>query len=236
MCPPESPAADPRHLGAQPGMLGVLHTWGRDLCYHPHVHYLVPGGGINKTGKWCWTSYEEFFLPVRALSRIFRAKFRDGMKNLGLHDAVPEEVWKKDWVVHCEFAGRGPEAIRYLSRYIYRVAITNSRIISLHDDRVTFKYQPVGTKEWKLMTLPVLVFMARFLQHVLPKGFCKGAVLRIPAPEMFGKADGPAGAARPASPAAPCPETGNLLLLALRHGSRTGVLILQRMRAPPCAA
>jgi ribosomal protein L37AE/L43A len=166
-------AADPRHLGAQPGMLGVLHTWGRDLSYHTHVHYLIPGGGIDKNGRWCWTPYEEFFLPVRALSPIYRGKFRDGMKALGLYDAVPGEVWQKDWVVHCESVGQGPEAIRYLSRYIYRVAITNNRIISLHDDRVTFRYQPVETKDWKYMTLPVLVFMARFLQHVLPKGFSK---------------------------------------------------------------
>jgi len=83
---------------------------------------------------------------VRALSLIYRGKFRDGMKALGLYDAVPEKVWKKDWVVHCEPVGKGPEAIRY---------------------------QPVGTKDWKLMTLPAVVFMARFLQHVLPKGLCK---------------------------------------------------------------
>jgi len=166
-------AADPHHLGAQPGMLGVLHTCGRDLSYHPHVHYLVPGGGITEDGKWIWSPYKDFFLPVRALSPIYRGKFRDGMKALGLHDTVPEKVWKKDWVVHCEPVGKGPEVIRYLSRYIYRVAITNNRIISLHDDRVTFRYQPVGTKDWKYMTLPVLVFMARFLQHVLPNGFCK---------------------------------------------------------------
>jgi hypothetical protein len=166
-------AADPRHLGAQPGMLGVLHTWGRNLSYHTHVHYLVPGGGIDKNGKWVWTPYKDFFLPVQALSPIFRAKFRDGMKALGLYDAVPREVWKKDWVVHCEPAGQGPEAIRYLSRYIYRVAITNSRIISLSDDEVIFEYQPVDTNDWKTMKLPALVFMARFLQHVLPKGFCK---------------------------------------------------------------
>ncbi len=166
-------AADPRHLGAQPGMLGVLHTWGRDLSYHTHVHYLVPGGGIDESGKWVRTPYEDFFLPVRALSPIYRAKFRDGMKTLGLYDTVPEKVWKKDWVVHCESVGQGPEAIRYLSRYIYHVAITNSRILSLQNNEVTFRYQPVGAKDWRPMKLPVLVFMARFLQHVLPKGFCK---------------------------------------------------------------
>ena len=87
-------ADDPRHLGAQPGMLGVLHTWGRNLSYHSHVHYLVPGGGINKNGNWVWSPCKEFFLPVQALSPIYQAKFRDGMKALGLYDTVPEEVWK----------------------------------------------------------------------------------------------------------------------------------------------
>jgi hypothetical protein len=166
-------AADPRHMGAQPGMVGILHTWGRNLSYHPHVHYVAPSGGIDKQGKWVWSPYGEFFLPVKALSIIFRAKFRDGLKALGLYDAVPKEVWRKNWVVNCKPAGKGPQVIRYLSRYIYRVAITNSRILSLENGNVTFMYQPVESDEWKTMTLPALSFMARFLQHVLPKGFCK---------------------------------------------------------------
>ncbi|RLA72507.1 MAG: transposase [Epsilonproteobacteria bacterium] len=167
-------AADPRLLGAQPGMLGVLHTWGRNISYHPHIHYVVPGGGIDKNDKWIFTPYKQkFFLPVRALSIIFRAKFRDGMKALGLYDAVPAEVWRKDWVVNCRRVGKGPEVIKYLSRYIYRVAITNSRILSLIDGEITFLYRPVDSDDWKKMKLPVLAFMARFLQHVLPRGFCK---------------------------------------------------------------
>ena len=228
-------AADPRHLGAQPGMLGVLHTWGRDLSYHSHVHYLIPGGGIDENGKWVWTPYEKFFLPVRALSPIYRGKFRDGLKALGLHDAVPEAVWKKDWVVHCEPAGRGPEAIRYLSRYIYRVAITNSRIISLRDGRVTFRYQPVGTKDWKLMTLPVLVFMARFLQHVLPKGFCKVryyGFLHQRCAEKLKALREQLGLPPPQLPECKprtcyCPHCGTAL---------ESVVSLQRLRAPPCVA
>lgn len=165
--------ADPRHLGAQPGMLGVLHTWARDMGYHPHVHYLIPAGGIDARGKWVPTRYRDFLVPVKALSPIFRAKFRDGLKALGLFELVPPEVWEKDWVIHCKPAGQGPELIRYLARYMYRVAITNKRILRLQDERVTFSYQPVGTKLWKTMTLPALVFMARFLQHVLPKRFAK---------------------------------------------------------------
>jgi hypothetical protein len=95
------------------------------------------------------------------------------MKALGLYDAVPKIVWRKSWVVDCKRVGKGPEVVKYLSRYIYRIAITNSRILSLNDGEVTFKYKPVDTNEWKTMKLPVLAFMARFLQHVLPKGLCK---------------------------------------------------------------
>jgi hypothetical protein len=165
--------ADPRHLGAQPGMLGVLHTWGRDIGYHPHVHYVVPAGGVDAKGTWVPTRYADFLVPVQALSVIFRAKFRDGLKALALFDQVPHEVWKKPWVIHCKPAGKGPEVIRYLARYIYRVALTDNRIVSIRNDRVTFRYQPVDTKTWKTMTLPALVFMARFLQHVLPRRFAK---------------------------------------------------------------
>jgi hypothetical protein len=165
--------ADPRHLGAQPGMLAVLHTWGRDIGYHPHIHFLVPAGGIDTRGNWVPTRYRDFLVPVKALSPIFRAKFRDGIKALGLFDAVPPAVWKKGWVAHSEPAGQGPELIRYLARYIHRVALANSQIISLAHNRVTFRYQPVGTKVRKTMTLPALAFMARFLQHVLPRRFAK---------------------------------------------------------------
>lgn len=166
-------AADPRYLGAQPGMLAVLHTWGRDIGYHPHLHFLVPAGGINERGKWVPTRYRDFLVPVKALSLIFRAKFRDRLKELGLYELVPRDVWRKKWVVHCEPAGQGPELIRYLARYIHRVALTNSNIVAMRDDRVTFRYQPVGTKTCKTMTLPALAFMARFLQHVLPGRFAK---------------------------------------------------------------
>ena len=164
---------DPKHLGAQPGMLAVLHTWGRDIGYHPHVHFLIPAGGINARGKWVPTRYRDFLVPVKALSLIFRAKFRDGLKALGLFEQVPRDVWKKNWVVHCEPAGQGPEVIRYLAGYINRVALTNRSIISVHNDQVTFRYRPVGAKYWKTMTLPAHVFVARFLQHVLPKRFAK---------------------------------------------------------------
>jgi len=164
---------DPKYLGAQPGMLAVLHTWSRHIGYHPHVHMLVPAGGLDPRGKWVPTRYPDFLVPVKALSKIFRAKFRDGLKELGLFDALPAAVWKKGWVVHCEPAGRGPELIRYLARYIHRVALSNRSVVALQNDRVTFRYQPVQTRTWKTMTLPALSFMARYLQHVLPRRFAK---------------------------------------------------------------
>jgi len=165
--------ADPRHLGARPGMLGILHTWARDTGYHPHVHYLVPAGGVDAKGRWVPTRYPDFLVPVQALSVIFRAKVRDGLKDLGLFDQVPPEVWKRPWVVHAEPAGHGPEVIRYFARYLYRVALTNTAVLAVNDDRVTFRYRTVDTKRSRTMTLPALVFMARFLQHVLPRRFAK---------------------------------------------------------------
>lgn len=164
---------DPKYLGATPGMLAVLHTWSRDIAYHPHVHMLVPAGGLDARGKWVKTRYRDFLVPVKALSPIFRAKFRDGFKELGLLNQVDGALWKKDWVVHCKSTGRGPEVVRYLARYIHRVALGNRSIVSVHQDQVTFRYQTVDTRIWKTMTLPVHAFMARFLQHVLPRRFAK---------------------------------------------------------------
>jgi hypothetical protein len=225
--------ADPRHLGAQPGMLGVLHTWGRDISYHPHIHFLVPAGGIDSEGRWRPTRYPDFLVPVKALSPIFRAKFRDGLKSLGLFSAAAPNVWKKSWVVHCQPAGRGPELIRYLARYIHRVALTNNRIVSVRDHRVTFRYQPVGAKYWKTMTLPVLAFMARFLQHVLPPRFAKVRYYGFLHPRCTAKLNTirhqvglPPVLAAPDPPPEPvrCPHCQTPLLLIEK---------LARLRAPP---
>jgi hypothetical protein len=166
-------AADPRHLGCELGMLAVLHTWGRDIGYHPHVHVLVPAGGLDKRGRWIPSRYRDFLVPVKALSPIFRAKFRDGLRALGMLDVLDPSLFTRDWVVHCEPAGQGPELIRYLARYIRLGPLPNNRVVAIRDHRVTFRYQRVGTKTWKRMTLPALSFMARYLQHVLPRGFAR---------------------------------------------------------------
>lgn len=166
-------ARDPRFVGGQIGMVGVLHTWARDLTYHPHVHYLVPGGGLSADGRRWLSASKEFLMPVEALSLIFRAKFRDALRQTDLFDQVPTAIWQQDWVVHCQSVGNGAAALKYLAPYIFRVAISNNRIVKLENDQVTFRYQEAKTNETKYCTLAAEAFIRRFLQHVLPKGFMK---------------------------------------------------------------
>jgi hypothetical protein len=166
-------AQDPRFVGGQIGMLGVLHTWGRNLAFHPHIHYLVPGGGLAEDGQTWLSAAKTFFLPAKALSRIFRAKFRDALRSTELFAHVPPEVWQKDWVVHCQTVGDGVNALKYLALYIFRVAISNHRIVKLDNDRVTFRYRTTETGKLRTCVLPALEFIRRFLQHVLPRGLVK---------------------------------------------------------------
>ncbi|MFY9557084.1 MAG: IS91 family transposase [Blastocatellia bacterium] len=165
-------AWDERFVGGRVGMVGVLHTWTRALIYHPHVHYIVTGGGLSEEGEWK-NSREDFLVPVRALSVIFRAKFRDLLKKTDLFKEVDPRVWKKEWVVHSEPVGTGEAAFKYLAPYVFRVAISNSRILKLEDGRVTFKYKDSATDQIKFATVSAEEFMRRFLQHVLPERFVK---------------------------------------------------------------
>jgi Putative transposase/Transposase zinc-binding domain len=165
-------AQDPRFVGAPLGMVGVLHTWTRQLLYHPHVHYLVTGGGWTKEGRWR-ASRQDFLVPVKALSPIFRAKFRDQLKQSELFAAVAPRVWRKDWVVHAEALGSGAQACQYLAPYIFRVAISNNRLRQLHDGQVTFAYKESATDQLKRCTITAEEFIRRFLQHVLPNRFIK---------------------------------------------------------------
>ena len=171
-------AQNPRFLGGDIGMVGVIHTWSRDLAYHPHVHYLVPAGAWDGQ-VWRRLRCKRFLLPVKALSPVFRAKVRDALRQTDLWEQIPSDVWRKPWVVHCQRVGSGQRALSYLAPYIFRVAITNRRIVALNDDQdgglptVTFRYRPSGSRSWRLCTVPVLEFIRRFLQHVLPQGFVK---------------------------------------------------------------
>jgi hypothetical protein len=166
-------AWDPRFVGGQIGMIGVLHTWGRNLSYHPHVHYLVPAGGLSANGGQWLPARRTFLVPVKALSILFRAQFRDALKKTDLFEQVPAEVWQLDWVTHCQPVGKGQRALNYLAPYIFRVAISNRRLLKIADGKVTFRYRASDTGRWQRCTLTAKEFLRRFLQHVLPKGFVK---------------------------------------------------------------
>jgi hypothetical protein len=167
-------AQDPKYIGGQLGFFGVLQTWTRDLSYHPHLHFIVSGGGISEDGAVWLPAQNKFFVPVRALSKIFRAKFRDALKKRSeICAQVPPETWKKDWVVHCEPVGSGQQALKYLAPYIFRVAMSNRSLLKLENGNVTFRYRDGATKQVRTMTLSAEEFIRRFLQHALPHRFIK---------------------------------------------------------------
>lgn len=166
---------DARFVGGQMAIMSVLHTWGRDLSYHPHVHLIVAGGGLwPDEGLWL-AARSDFLMPVKALSKIVAAKFRDGLNKKApeLFAEVDPSVWRGPWVVHCQPVGRGQAALKYLATYIFRPAIANGRLLSLKDGMVSFRYQDSQTKQWTLCRLKPLEFLRRYLQHVLPRGFVK---------------------------------------------------------------
>ena len=167
-------AADPKYMGGDlPGFLGILHTWGRMIQYHPHIHYIVPGGALSKKdGKW-HPSRLDFYLPVKALSKIYKAKFQDLIKKAGLLHKIPSEVWNLDWNVNSQAVGSSEASIKYLAPYVFRVAISNNRIVKVEDHKVFFRYKKTGSRRLRTMALPVMEFIRRFLQHVLPTGFMK---------------------------------------------------------------
>jgi hypothetical protein len=186
-------AADPKHLGARVGITAVLHTWGSAMTHHPHIHMIVPGGGIALDGKRWIACRPGFFLPVRVLSRLFRRLFLQKLDaahaagRLSFHGdqsllakrkafaAYLRPLHKIEWVVYSKSPFGGPEAVlAYLSRYTHRVAIANSRLTAFDDNGVTFKwkdYRINGRDRYKQMTLAADEFIRRFLIHVLPRGF-----------------------------------------------------------------
>jgi hypothetical protein len=165
-------AQDQRFCGGLIGMVGVLHTWTRALLYHPHVHFIVTGGGLSQEQRWL-PARKDFLVPVKALSPIFRAKFREQLRQSDLFQQVPEQVWQQAWVVHSQPIGSGLAAFKYLAPYIFRVAISNHRIIKLNEGHLTFKYKDSATKQIRFATVSATEFIRRFLQHVLPARFVK---------------------------------------------------------------
>jgi hypothetical protein len=186
-------AANPRHLGAEIGLLAVLHTWGQNLLHHPHLHCVVPGGGLAADGSRWIACRPGFFLPVRALSRLFRGKFLARLQaayaqgRLGLHGKLAAlrepaafaqligSCYAREWVVYAKRPFGGPEQVlKYLARYTHRVAISNRRLVALKDGQVTFRWKDYahGNRE-ATMALSAVEFLRRFLLHVLPTGFVR---------------------------------------------------------------
>jgi hypothetical protein len=154
-------------------MLAALHTWGGKLQYHPHLHLIVPGGVLARDGQSWLPSRQDLFVHTKPLGRIFRAKLRDAMDKAGLLESIDHSVWRREWVIDSQPVGNGQTTIRYLARYVFRVAISNNRIVSWDNHTVTFNYKVKEAGKWKKVTLDTIEFMRRFLQHVLPTGFMK---------------------------------------------------------------
>jgi hypothetical protein len=186
-------AADPKHLGADIGFLAVLHTWGQNLHLHPHLHCVVPGGGLAADGSRWLSCRPGFFLPVRVLSRLFRGKFLASFEEafqrqqLRFHGRIQElaeaqafaklldELRAREWVVYAKAPFGGPEQVlKYLARYTHRVAISNHRLLKVEDDKVFFRYKDYADDDaQKIMALDAVEFIRRFLQHVVPSGFVR---------------------------------------------------------------
>jgi len=159
---------DPHYVGGLIGVLAVLHTWSRTLTYHPHVHCLVPGGGLSADGQWR-PGRQDYLVPVRALSPIFRGIFLDLLAKALPDVAIPDSARQQAWVVYCKPTVQGARnVLRYLGRYVHRIAITDRRILAVEDGKVTFRYQNARDGQWRTMTLREEEFIRRFLQHVLP--------------------------------------------------------------------
>ena len=185
-------ASDKKYLGAKIGFTSVLHTWGQNLMHHPHIHCIVPGGGLSSIGKWV-NSRKKFFIPVKVLSRKFRGKFLYYLKQLyGLNkiefhgsqtyladneefEELLSSLYNKEWVVYCKPPFKNAAyVVEYLGRYTHRVAISNKRIINTEKNTVSFKWRDYKDKcKQKVMTLPAEEFIRRFLIHILPNGFMK---------------------------------------------------------------
>lgn len=225
-------ANDPRYLGARIGALAVLHTWTRAMLFHPHVHMLVTAGGLSADGSWVDSKHSHFLVPVRALSVIFRAKFCAGLKKAGLIGDVPPSFWKKPWVVHCQHAGRGEKVLDYLGRYVFRIAITNSRLESIDNGQVRFHYRDNRTQQIRHVTLPSHEFLGRFLQHVLPRGCAKVRYYGIWSPSrrpQLERARDLLSATRPVTDLSVLPSSAKPVLVPRSCPlCRHGVLILMR--------
>ena len=171
-------AHDEKHLGADIGMISILHTWGQNLSLHPHIHCIVPGGGLTKAGFWKPARCDgKFLFPVKAMSRVFRARFVNGLRSRikGLDRSFYEDLFKSNWIVYAKRPFGGPkQVVEYLGRYTHKIAISNHRITNLTSDQVSFRYKDYrDAATQKIMTLSAIEFARRFSLHILPKGFMR---------------------------------------------------------------
>jgi len=168
-------AANPKRLGGSLGLLGVLHTWSRTLVYHPHLHYLVPGGALTPDQRQWKPSLKKFLLPVKPLGQRFRALFK---KALARHHPqalaqLPPKVWKQNWVVHTQPVGSGHHALAYLSRYLFKTATGDRPLIERSDGKILWPYRQSRTGQLRHLPLAPFELTRRFLQHVLPRGYTR---------------------------------------------------------------
>jgi hypothetical protein len=169
---------DPKHLGAQTGMICILHTWGQQITLHPHLHCIVPGGGLTKAGNWKTARNKgKFLFPVKAMSKVFRAKYVDALKSriADLDKNLVNALFKKEWVVYAKRPFAHPShVVEYLGRYTHKIAISNNRIQAIDETTVTFGYKDYRQEGKKqTMTLDGMEFVRRFALHILPKGFTR---------------------------------------------------------------
>jgi hypothetical protein len=167
-------ARDRRHVGGTVGVLAVLHTWTQQLVHHPHVHCLVTGGGVSTDGRDWYPARRNYLFPEKALAKLVRGKLKALLAQKRPDLVTPAAAWKKRWVVDITAWGEeADDVLRYLGRYVFRTAITNSRIVALDGSSVTLRYRERKSSRWRTCRLSGQEFMRRFLQHVLPKGFHK---------------------------------------------------------------
>jgi len=166
-------AADKRFLGGRSVMKDELHTWTQTLEYHPHIHYIIPGIAYDSEKQTLRFARQGFLVHVKALSRMFRFRFKKALQKVGLMENIPADIFNKEWVVHGQSVGNGLPAFKYLAQYVYRIAISNQRLLSCKNGQVRFSYKDHHRDIYKTMALPALEFIRRFCQHILPKGFQK---------------------------------------------------------------
>jgi hypothetical protein len=167
-------ARDPRYVGGTVAVLAVLHTWTQQLNLHPHVHCLVSGGGISEDASTWHPARQNFLLPIKALAKLVRGKFRALLQRRCPDLVIPDVVWQVPWILHVTAWGNGEQAVLdYLARYVFRIALTNARVVGLDDETVTIQHKDRETGHARTCRLSGDEFMRRFLQHVLPRGFHK---------------------------------------------------------------